>query len=72
MQYNFDWNPYKERQNIRKHGLNFRLAATIFRDPNQISIFDEDHSENEDRWITMGTDRNGVLRAVIHTFEQID
>ncbi|NES02402.1 MAG: BrnT family toxin [Okeania sp. SIO2F4] len=50
--YNFDWNPAKEKQNIRKHKLNFRLASTIFRDSYQLTIYDEEHSQNEDRWIT--------------------
>ena len=72
MRYQFDWDPAKEKQNIRKHQITFRRAASIFRDPNQLSIFDDEHSENEDRWITMGIDRSGVLRVVVHTFEQID
>jgi uncharacterized DUF497 family protein len=42
----------------------------VFYDPNQVSIFDEDHSEAEDRWITIGVDSGGVLRVVVHTFEQ--
>ena len=54
MRYEFDWDPVKERQNIRKHHVSFRQAATVFRDPNQLSIYDEEHSEEEDRWITMG------------------
>ena len=72
MRYNFDWDSAKEKRNIRKHKLTFRRAATIFHDPDQLSIFDEDHSENEDRWITIGIDSGGVLRVVVHTFEQID
>ncbi len=71
MRYNFDWNPEKEQQNIRKHGVNFRQAATVFRDPNQFSVYDEIHSEDEDRWITIGLDNIGVVRVVIHTFEQV-
>lgn len=51
MRYIFDWNPEKEQQNIRKHKLNFRLASTVFRDPNQLTLYDEEHSQNEDRWI---------------------
>jgi hypothetical protein len=43
--------------------------TAVFRDPNQISIYDEEHSESEDRWITMGIDRGGVLRVVVHTFK---
>ena len=72
MRYNFDWDPVKENQNIRKHKVAFRRAATVFRDPNQLSIYDEEHSEDEDRWITVGIDSGGILRIVIHTFEQID
>ncbi len=49
MLYNFDWDPAKEGANIHKHRLNFRLAATIFYDPNQVSIFDEAHNTEEDR-----------------------
>ena len=72
MDYKFEWDPAKERANIQAHKVSFRRAATVFRDSNQLSICDEEHSEYEDRWITMGVDSNGVLRAVVHTFEQVD
>lgn len=72
MRYEFDWDPNKERVNIRKHGLSFRQAASVFRDPNQLSVFDEGQSEKEDRWITLGIDTTGVLRVVVHTFEQVN
>jgi uncharacterized DUF497 family protein len=72
MQYNFEWNPTKEKQNIRKHQLNFRQAATVFRDPNHLSLYDEDHSDDEERWITIGLDSTGILRVIIHTFEVIN
>ncbi|MFN8386764.1 MAG: BrnT family toxin [Anaerolineales bacterium] len=70
MRFDFDWNPDKERINIRKHGLSFRQAASVFRDPDHLSMFDEHHSEAEDRWITIGIDDTGILRIVVHTFEQ--
>ncbi len=70
MDYHFDWNSAKEKQNIRKHQLNFRLASTVFRDPDQLTIYDENHSQDEDRWITIGLDETGILRVVVHTFEQ--
>lgn len=72
MNYNFEWNPTKEKQNIRQHQLNFRLASTVFRDPYQLTVYDEEHSQDEDRWITIGLDETGVLRIVVHTFEQTD
>ena len=72
MQYNFEWDPVKEKRNIRRHKVNFRRAATVFRDPNHLTIYDEEHSQDEDRWITMGIDSGGVLRVIVHTFEPID
>ena len=71
MLYNFKWDPDKEKQNIRKHGISFLRSTTVFRDPNQISIFDEDHSVVEDRWITLGLDNRGILLVVIHTIRHI-
>ena len=70
MRYEFEWDPVKERMNIRSHHVSFRQAATVFRDPNHLSVYDVEHSEEEDRWITMGFDRGGILCVVVHTFEQ--
>ena len=72
MRYEFDWDPVKERKNIRARRLSFRQAATVFRDPNQLTLYDEAHDEDEDRWITLGLDSAGVLRVVIHTFKQLE
>jgi len=69
--YKFDWDPAKEAKNIRQHKVAFRRAATVFRDPGQLSTYDDEHSEEEDRWITIGIDSQGVLSVVVHTFEQI-
>lgn len=71
MRYDFDWDPNKERINIQKHGGSFRQAATVFKDPNQFALFDEKHSDTEERWITIGIDNTGVLRVVVHTFRKI-
>jgi uncharacterized DUF497 family protein len=72
LRYRFEWDPAKEKTNIHRHKVSFRRAATVFRDPNQLSIYDEEHSEYEDRWITMGIDDGGVLRVVVHMFKQVD
>lgn len=72
MRYDFDWDPNKERANIIKHGISFRRAAGVFRDTDHLSIYDEEHSAKEDRWITLGIDETGILRVVVHTFEQIE
>ena len=72
MQYNFEWDPEKAKINKNKHKVNFEHAATIFKDPRAISIYDSGHSENEDRWITMGLSSNGTLLIVNHTYKQVD
>lgn len=72
MQYKFDWDPYKASINIRRHKVTFRQAATVFRDPQHLSLYDEAHSEDEDRWITLGIGDVGLLFIVVHTFEQLD
>ena len=72
MKYSFDWNPDKEAKNRKKHGISFRQAATVFRDPQHVAIYDEKHSQNEDRWITLGIDGKGIVRVVMHTFEKTE
>ena len=71
MRYRFDWDPAKEKTNIGKHKVSSQRAS-VFHAPNQLSIYDKEHSEDEDRWITIGIDSGGVLRVVMHTFEQIE
>lgn len=69
-QYEFEWDPVKALQNLKKHRVAFERAATIFLDPHALSEFDEAASGIEDRWITMGMDRTGVLLVVCHTFRE--
>lgn len=71
MRYSFEWDASKANNNITKHRVSFERAATIFLDPRAISIFDVEHSQGEDRWITMGIDNAGNLLVVIHTFHHI-
>jgi len=72
LQYNFEWDPIKARENLRKHGVSFERAAGIFLDPFAVSIFDDEHSLNEDRWATIAKDKNEVVLVVIHTFRELD
>ena len=72
MIYNFEWNPNKAKINIQKHKVSFEEAATVFRDPAALTIFDPDHSEAEERWLTIGISRLGKLLLVCHTYQHID
>jgi len=69
--YTFEWDPEKAVANRRKHGVSFEHAATVFKDPLSITIYDEGHSEEEVRWITMGRAANGQLLVVVHTYHEI-
>ena len=72
MQYNFEWDLAKARQNYRKHKVSFERAVEVFLNPFMLSIFDDEHSRVEDRWITIGKDKNDVPLVVIHTFRETD
>jgi hypothetical protein len=67
-QYQFEWDPVKAQRNEKRHGVPFERAATVFLDPAALSEFDEPHSQDEERWITLGLDRTGILLVVCHTF----
>lgn len=68
--YQFEWDIKKAHNNWNKHSVTFEEATTIFKDSKALSIFDPDHSETEDRWVTMGISEKGRLLIVIHTFQK--
>ncbi len=69
--YQFAWDAEKAAANRAKHGVAFELAATVFRDALALSLYDDDHSEEEERWITLGIAETGELLLVVHTFEEL-
>lgn len=71
MQYDFEWDIRKAKANVRNHKISFERAATIFRDPHLLSTPDDEHSDSEERWVTIGLDESGILVIVVHTFEKV-
>lgn len=69
-EYQFEWDPVKARQNLAEHRVSFERAATIFLDPLAVSEGDEEHSREEQRWVTLGLDRTGKLLVVSHTYRE--
>jgi hypothetical protein len=67
--YVFEWDPNKARQNKKQHGISFEQAAAVFKDPNAVSIYDTEHSKGEDRWVTLGLSVDHGLVVVCHTFQ---
>ena len=66
----FDWDPRKARGNLHKHGIDFDEASTVFADTLSITIPDPDHSEDEERWVTMGLSNRQRVLVVVHTEEE--
>lgn len=50
----FEWDDEKDRKNIAKHGIGFRTAILVFQDQNRLEKYDEEHSLDEDRYLTIG------------------
>lgn len=50
----FEWDMDKAASNLKKHGVDFYKAARVFDDVNRREYYDEEHSENEDRYHTIG------------------
>jgi uncharacterized DUF497 family protein len=63
----FEWDPKKAAANLKKHGVTFQEAATVFGDPLAITFDDPDHSEDEERHLTFGLSLQGRLIVVSHT-----
>ena len=66
----FEWDPAKAAENLRKHGVSFDEAATVFGDMLAHTFPDPDHSVSEERLLTFGLSRRGRLLVVSHTLRR--
>jgi hypothetical protein len=66
MNIEFEWDPVKAKTNLRKHGVNFADAATVFEDETVLTIEDPD-AEGERRYVTVGRDAVGQVLTVVYT-----
>lgn len=62
----FEWDPKKNASNIKKHGVSFEEARSVFTDQFARLIADPDHSDEEDRFILLGTSIHSQLLVVCH------
>lgn len=62
----FEWNPAKAAANLRKHGISFEEARTVFHDEFAVQFFDDIHSGQEDRFIMLGMSSHANLLIVCH------
>jgi len=62
-----EWAPEKARSNLQKHGVSFEEAATVLSDTLSSTIEDPLHSDEEDRFVTIGQSYTGRTLVVVHT-----
>lgn len=70
--YEFDWDNTKAATNLSKHGVRFEEAMTVFNDPLAMTRFEAHHSDEEERWVTLGLAMGGGLILVVRTYSAID
>ena len=63
----FEWDQIKAKTNLKKHGISFQEAATVFGDTLSLTFDDPDHSLNEQRFLTFGLSQTGKLLIVSYT-----
>jgi uncharacterized DUF497 family protein len=70
-EYKFEWDPVKAEKNSRGHGVTFEQAATVFLDANLLSRVDDEHGDDEERWVSLGMDKSARLLVVCHTYREV-
>lgn len=61
-----DWDDAKAARNLEKHGVAFDEAQTVFCDPGALTIYDEEHSVTEDRFLPLGMSIAGTLLVLAY------
>ena len=62
----FDWDPIKAASNLRKHGVSFEEARSVFYDDFAVQFYDETHSSDEERFLMLGMSSGAHLLLVCH------
>lgn len=63
----FEWDPNKAKENLETHGISFDEASTAFHDTLSLAIYDPLHSEEEDRFVLIGSSHRNRLLVIVHT-----
>jgi len=63
----FEWDPQKAKSNLQKHQVDFEEASSIFNDLQFISFLDDEHSQDEERYISIGLSNKLRILMVAHT-----
>jgi uncharacterized DUF497 family protein len=63
-----EWDKQKNKVNMIKHGVSFEEAATVFNDEEAIVLYDENHSDSEERFLIIGMDIKLRELTVCHCY----
>jgi hypothetical protein len=64
----FEWDPNKAAANVRKHGVQFSEAISVFSDDHAVTIKDEESDPDEQRFVTLGMGIKGRVLAVVYCY----
>lgn len=67
MELHFEWDETKAQENLRKHKVSFEEGKTVFGDPFLWTFPDPDHSDDEERYLSIGYSAKGRVLVVSHT-----
>jgi uncharacterized protein len=62
----FEWDTQKAQSNLRKHGVSFEEAQSVFNDDRAVQYFDAEHDEDEDRFLMLGFSIEARLLLICH------
>jgi len=68
----FQWDAAKARDNLRKHGVSFAEAESVFSDEEALLVADPDHSMDEDRFVLLGVSERLRVLVVAHCYREGD
>ena len=66
----FEWDIDKNRVNQKKHGVSFEEAKSVFYDDKAIQFWDDDHSEQEDRFLLLGKSYKMRILLIVHCYRE--
>ena len=70
MDLGFEWHEEKAEKNLKKHGVSFEEAKTVFNDPLSITIADSQNSDKEERHVDIGLSSQGELLVIVYAERQ--
>ena len=68
----FEWDDNKNKANVKKHGISFEEAVTVFEDDEALVIVDDAHSQEEERFVLIGFSYKANLLVVCHCYREKD